>query len=185
MTTAQDATVGGQAALLGSPSPLSATSPQQINSSVRSTLFQPNVPASSCPNRITTPANPAAGTPARLVVNRTITNTTGKTLTTIWVRITSLTEKNGPPLPSSGHAWLRLVSSTTSTYPNASCPGAQSGTAQGVTVQGPVSSSLGGGLGTTVRVPVSLANNSSIRIALAFDIDQGGSFSFSYDVDAS
>ncbi len=188
VTTAQDSTVGGQPALLGSPSPLSATSPQQINAAAQSRLLQPSVSAGACPNRIST-----AGSPATLLVNRTITNTTGRTLTRLWLRITSVTEKNGPPDPSSGHAWLRLVSSSSAVYPNTSCPAAATSQTVGASTASPVSATLGGGLGTTLNVPLPLQANGqpalldgqSVNVAILFDVDQGGAFSFGYDVDGS
>jgi YVTN family beta-propeller protein len=183
-------TVGGVQSLLGAPSPLSTTSPQQVNANASSAMFQANVSASTCPNRIYTPAG--TSTPATMVVNRTITNTSAVTLTTMKLRITNITEQNGPPNPSSGHAWLRLISSATTTYPNTSCPMAQSGTAQGTTLDSPSTADSGGGLGSTVTVPLplqsdgthSLPTGQSVNVALAFDVDQGGTFSFGYDVDA-
>ncbi len=95
---------GSTQSMLGSPSPLSSTSAQQSNATMPSTLLDPSAPASSCPNRTST-----TGTPGTLVVNRTITNTTGRPVTALELRITSLTEQYGPP--SGAHAWLRAASS--------------------------------------------------------------------------
>jgi hypothetical protein len=160
-------TVGGVSSILGSPSPLSTTSPQQVNAQAPSVLMDPNVAASQSPNRIYT-----AGAPGTLVVNRTITNNTGKTITQLRLRITSLTEQDGPP--SGAHAWLRVVASTANHGAVALSPNAPVGT-------------NGGGLATTISptTAVSLAPGASLSVSFQFAVDQGGSFSFGYDIDAS
>ncbi len=168
------AVVGGVQSILGTPSPLSSTSPQQINAQAASTLYDPSVSASSCPNRIYTP-----GSPGTLLINRTITNNTGKTITKLWLRITGLTEKNGPP--STPHAWLRVVPTTAN---NTTCAG---GMGQDLVLNTPAGSD--GGLGTTLRTRLTqkggLPNGQSLSVAFQFAVDQGGAFSFAYDVDAS
>jgi hypothetical protein len=167
-------TVGGLTAVLGTPSPLSATSGvQQANAAMPSTLFAPAQPASACPNRIYTPGT--AGGPGTLVVNRTITNNTGK-IVALRLRITSLSEQGGPP--ATGHAWLRAVPTTVT---NTSCPG---GMGQPLVLNAPAGTGGTGGLGTTLSPnnPY-LPPGGSISVAFQFAVDQGGPFTFGYDVD--
>ncbi len=161
------ATVGGVPSIVGSPSPLSTTSPRQVNAWAPSTLLDPSVAASQSPNRIYTP-----GDPGTLVVNRTITNNTSTTITNLVLRITDLTEQGGPP--AGGHAWLRVVASTANNGAVALSPNTPVG-------------ANGGGLGTTLSptTPITVAPGGSISVAFQFAVDQGGPFSFGYDVDAS
>ncbi len=134
-------TVGGQTAILGTPSPLSDRFRRpEANAARPSALFDPAQPASACPNRIYTPGT--AGGPGTLVVNRTITNTTGKLITLGGLRITSLSEQGGPP--ATGHAWLRAVPTTVTTSP---CGGT---IGQPLSLNGPGGATSDGGLGTTL-----------------------------------
>jgi hypothetical protein len=168
-------TIGGQTAIVGTPSPLSATSAaQQANASMASTLIDPAQPASACPNRIYIPGT--SGGPGTLVVNRTITNNTGTIITLAGLRITSLSEQGGPP--ATGHAWLRAVPTTVTTSP---CGGPMG---QPLTLNEPSGANSDGGLGTTLS-PANpyLPPGGSISVAFQFAVDQGGPFTFGYDVD--
>jgi Bacterial Ig-like domain (group 3) len=168
-------TVGGQTAVVGTPSPLSTTSGvEQANATMPSTLFDPAQPASACPNRIYIPGT--AGGRGTLVVNRTITNNTGHIITLAGLRITSLTQQGGPP--ATGHAWLRAVPTTVTTSP---CGGPMG---QPLTLNGPAGTGTDGGLGTTLSPPVPfMPPGATITVAFQFAVDQGGPFTFGYDVD--
>ena len=144
-----------------------------------STLLDPSAAASSCPNRTFT-----AGTPGTLVVNRTITNTTGRPVTAFELRLTSLSEQYGPP--SGDHAWLRAVSSAD---PTTTTCGTTPYQTDGLALNAPVGSQ-GGGLGTTwspaeVSTSHPLAPGASISVTFEFAVEQSGSFSFGYDVDVT
>ena len=168
-------TVGGQTAVVGTPSPLSTTSAvEQANATMPSTLIDPAQSASACPNRIYIPG--AAGAPGTLVVNRTITNDTGTIITLGGLRITSLTQQGGPPTTT--HAWLRAVPTTVTTSP---CGGPMG---QPLTLNAPAGTDGDGGLGTTLS-PANpfLPPGGSITVAFQFAVDQGGPFTFGYDVD--
>ncbi len=170
---------GSTQSVLGSPSPLSSTSPQQSNATMPSTLLDPSAAASSCPNRTFT-----TGTPGTLVVNRTITNTTGRPVTALELRLTSLSEQYGPP--SGDHAWLRAVSSAD---PTTTTCGTTPYQTDGLALNAPVGSQ-GGGLGTTwspaeVSTSHPLAPGASISVTFEFAVEQSGSFSFGYDVDVT
>jgi Bacterial Ig-like domain (group 3)/Immunoglobulin domain len=173
--------VGGGSAqsVLGSPSPLSATSARQMDSLVPSTLAVPSAGATSCPNRVVT-----AGSPTTLVFNRTVTNSTGKPITGILFRITTLTQQYGPPAGS--HAWLTVVGSADPTH--LTC-GSTPYTMDGLSLNGPTRPS-GGGLGTTlspseVSTQDPLAPGASIVVSFKFVVTQGGSFTVGYDTDVT
>ncbi len=174
---------GGSAqSVLGSPSPLSSTSPRQSNVTLQSTLVVPSAGQNGCPNRMITPAS--GNRPETLVFNRTVTNTTGKDVTGLWFRITSITQQYGPPAGS--HAWLTVVSSPD---PTITTCGSSNYTVDGLSLNAPTGSS-GGGLGTTLSPSeVSVANplppGATISVSFMFDVSQGGSYSVGYDVDAT
>ena len=174
---------GGSAqAVLGSPSPLSLTSAQQKDSLVPSTLVVPSAGSTSCPNRVVTAGG--ANTPTTLVINRTVTNSTGKPITSLVFRITTLTQQYGPP--SGSHAWLTVVGSAD---PSTVTCGATHYSADGLSLNGPTNSS-GGGLGTTlspseVSPGNPLAPGASIVVSFEFVVTQGGSFTVGYDTDVT
>ncbi len=182
--TASFPLVGGGSAqsVLGSPSPLSATSAQQMDSLVPSTLVVPSAGATSCPNRVVTAGS---GTnPTTLVLNRTVTNSTGKPITSLLFRITTLTQQYGPP--SGSHAWLTAIGSADPT--TITC-GTTHYSADGLSLNGPTPSS-GGGLGTTLSPSEVSASNpllpgASIVVSFEFVVTQGGSFTVGYDTDVT
>ncbi len=172
---------GSTQSVLGSPSPLSTTSAQQTNAELQSTLLDPSVSQTSCPNRVIDTSSSAE----TLTFVRTVTNTTGHSVTGLWFLITSITEQYGPP--STAHAWLEVVSSADPT--TITCGGTRY-SVDGLSVNNPVSASGKGGLGTTlstseVSPTKPLAPGATVSIAFRFDVSQGGSYSVNYDVDAT
>ena len=179
-------TVGGVAGTLGSPSPSDFNSPFQQNSRLYSTLLDTGSAVSAAPNRVY-----ASGAPGTLVVRRTITNTGSATVTIARIRISSLSEVNGAPVPSSTppatQANLRIVNPSTA-ISSVALSGHRSVTVSNLSVDLPASATPGGGLATTLSLPVpggGLAPGASMNVAFTFAVDHGGTFWFSYDVDAS
>lgn len=131
-----------------------------------------------------------AGNPGTLTVRRTITNTTGAAVTTMRVRITSLSEVNGAPQPGvptqpALPAQLRIVepATTTSTVTVGGAPVI----VLNLSPDGPSAPTPGGGLNTTLTVPLGpsgLANGTSVAVAFTFAVDGGKTFWFGYTVEA-
>jgi hypothetical protein len=176
--------IGGVQSTLGSPSPIASTSPTQANRVLRSTLLDTAQTAAAVPNRVY-----VRGTPGLLTVRRTITNSSGSTITAAEVRMTSLSEANGGPQPGVSTqpprpAALRLVNPLTATSQVSTGGGVV--TVQNLGVDAPADAGHGGGLNTTLSIPLpgGLAAGASVNIALTFAVDHGGTYWFGYDVDA-
>jgi hypothetical protein len=180
--------IGGVQSTLGSPSPLESGSSGQVtlsNGLVPSTLLDPTQAATASPNFVY-----QAGSPGVLTIRRTLTNDTGCTVSSAEIRITSLSEANGAPEPGvttqpTNPAQLRVIDPTTPTS-QVTLSSGQVVTVQNLSVDPPASASPGGGLGSTLTVPVDggLAPGGTINIALTFAVDQGGRYWFGYDLDA-
>ena len=183
--------VGGVQSALGSPSPRASGSPGQANRVLQSTLLDPAKAATAAPNFAY-----VAGAPGLLTFRRTITNSSGSTITKALVRITSLSEVNGAPEPGvttqpPAPAQLRVINpaAATSTF----TIGGAAVTVQNLSVDSPASynpatpGTGGGGLNTTLTIPLpsGLAKGASVSIALSFAVDRHGPYWFGYDVDAS
>jgi alpha-tubulin suppressor-like RCC1 family protein len=177
--------VGGVQSTLGSPSPSGSASPAQANAIMRSDLIDPTKAASAAPNLIY-----VKGTPGSLTIRRSITNASSATVTSALLRITSLSEANGLPEPGvstqpANPAALRLVNPATPTS-QVTLSGGQVVTVQNLSVDPPSSASPGGGLDTTLTIPLGggLAPGATVDIALTFAVDKTGIYWFGYDVDA-
>jgi hypothetical protein len=178
--------VGGVQSCLGSPSPQATGSPVQANANLPSALLDPGQGASDTPNSVY-----LAGKPGLLTIRRTITNTSEATITSAEIRITSLSEVNGPPEPGvtaqpPSPARLRVINPSTPTT-QITITGRQSVTVQNLSVDGPATTVPGGGLDTTLTIPLpggSLAPGASVSIALSLAVDRPGPYWVGYDVDA-
>jgi uncharacterized repeat protein (TIGR01451 family) len=178
--------VGGVQSTLGSPSPLASGSPTQANGALQSALLDPAKAANAAPNFVY-----IKGSPGLLTIRRTITNNSGTTITSAELRITSLSEANGAPEPGvssqpPSHAALRLIDPGTATSP-ITITGGQVVTVQNLSVDAPASASPGGGLDTTLTIPLAggLAPGATVSIALTFAVDHGGPYWFGYNIDAA
>ena len=189
--------VGGVPSALGSPSPRASGSPGQANGVLQSTLLDPSKAATAAPNFAYVPG--VAGAPGLLTVRRTITNSSGSTITKALVRITSLSEVHGAPEPGvttqpSAPAQLRVINPLTTT--SLFTVGGTAVTVYNLSVDSPASynpaspGTGGGGLNTTLTIPLTdlpggiLASGASVSVAFSFAVDGHGSYWFGYDVDA-
>jgi hypothetical protein len=178
--------VGGVQSCLGSPSPQATGSPAQANANIQSTLLDPAKGAVAAPNFIY-----AHGTPGLLTIRRTITNISATTIISAEIRITSLSELNGPPEPGvttqpATPAEFRIINPATPTTQIA-ITGGHVVTVQNLSVAAPATASPGGGLDTTLTIPLpggSLAPGASVSVALSLAVDRHGPFWFGYDLDA-
>ena len=179
--------VGGVQSMLGSPAPTALTSPWQQTFSLPSTLLDPSLGIGTAPNRVIVKIR--RGVPGMVVVRRVITNQTADTVSTMRVRLHSLSEANGllptdaAPGPT---AALRAVNPSTPTSTIAVA--GQPVLVQNLSLDPPTAASPGGGLNSTYPVPLppgGLAPGGSVAVAFTFAVDTGGTFWFGYDVDAS
>jgi len=178
--------VGGVQSCLGSPSPQATGSPAQANANIQSTLLDPAKSAIAAPNFVY-----VRGTPGLLTIRRTITNISATVITSAEIRITSLSEVNGPPEPGvttqpATPAEFRIINPATPTTQIA-ITGGHVVTVQNLSVAAPATASPGGGLDTTLTIPLpggSLAPGASVSAALSLAVDRHGPFWFGYDLDA-
>jgi large repetitive protein len=183
------AQLGGVQSMLGSPSPAGTVSPFQHNAALRSVLLDPGAAVGAAPNRVYQPG--PAGSPGTLTVRRIITNSSDTAVTSVQLRVISLSEANGAPRPDvavqpARVALLRLVDAPaqTSTVP---LTGGGTVTVRNLVPDPPSGSSAGGGMASTLAVSLpggSLAAGDSVAIAVTFAVDRSGTFWFGYNVDA-
>ncbi len=181
------ALVGGVQPTLGSASPTGSADPFQHNAGLLSTLLDPGSGAAVAPNRVV-----VSGNPGTLIVRRTITNTTGATITAAKVRVSALSELYGPAQPGvttppATVADLRMINPAAPTQ-SVAVPGGPAVTVYNLSVDLPITSSTGGGLNSTLTLPLpggGLANGAAINVAFTMNIDTHGTFWFGYDVDAT
>lgn len=173
--------VGGVQSMLGSPSPTGMTDPWNRSSVLTSTLLDPSRTADQVPNRVITKVGGVPG--GRIEVRRVVTNTTEETVTALQLRLIDITEANGlaPLTASPSVALLRSVG-----------PQSAAVTVNGVTVTNvqpaaPSSPSVGGGLNSTLQVPLppgGLAPGQTATVGLTFAASTNGRYSFRYATEA-
>jgi hypothetical protein len=179
--------VGGVQSALGSPAPQATGSPIRARTFMQSALLDSSQGTTSPPNFVY-----QAGAPGLLTIRRTITNHSTLTVTAALLRITSLSEVNGPPQPGVttpplNVAQFRVINPATPTT-QLTITGHQVITVHNLSVDPPATPSPGGGLNTTLTIPLpggGLAAGASISIALSFAVDRHGPYWFGYDTDAT
>ncbi len=168
----------------GSSSPTANGGPLVRSGELRSALLATTVGSALTPNRDYT-----AGNPGTLVVRRTITNTTSEPITSLRVRISSLSEVNGAPQPRVANqpvtpAQLRVVEPATAT--SSVTVGGSAQTVYNLTPDRIAGSASSLGLNTTLTVPLGAAGldpGAAIPVAFTFAVDSGKTFWFSYAVE--
>ena len=114
-----------------------------------------------------------------------------KAVTIAEIRITSLSEVNGPPEPgvtdqSPTPAQLRVINPAAPTS-QVTITGGKLVTVQNLSVDAPSTAVSGGGLDTTLTIPLSggsLAPGAPVSIAVSFAVDWHGPYWYGYNVDA-
>ncbi|TKV60953.1 hypothetical protein FDO65_04670 [Nakamurella flava] len=176
LVSADGGTVGGLPAVAGNAQPVGTANPLLLSArTAPSGLLDPSKSAAAEPNRVVVQQSGAT----RLVVNRVITNNTGRQVNRMALQINTLSQPNAPvPSGVTGQtAWLRPV--------NPSSPTQQIVVnGQPVTVQRlSVASGTGAGLGSMLTVPLpeeGLAPGATVAVQLTFAVDRPGKFWFSY-----
>jgi hypothetical protein len=161
-------------AAYGAPFPEDSTSLLETNNAY-STLIDPTVGEGASPNLVFT-----AGSPGTLTISRTITNNSSvHAITSLELRMSFMSVQGGPG--PAGHATLRLQNSIAGSV-STSCCGSVATAA--LTLVGPAQVS-GGGIDSVVKVTLPgagiLSAHQSVSVTFTFLVDQGGSFTFTYD----
>ncbi|MBQ1049525.1 fibronectin type III domain-containing protein [Micromonospora sp. C51] len=175
--------LNGLPAALGSPSPQNSLGVYQQNGSLQTTLLDTGVASSAVPNR------EVIGN--RIVLRRTLTNRSAQPITQARLRITALSQANGAPKPGDPeppppHGNLRLINPTTPTS-SVTLSNGDTVTVQNLRMDAPATSPPGGGLSTTLALPLDLGglgSGESIDIALTLAIDTPGRYWIGWDIDA-
>ncbi len=177
-------TAGGTTAqaILGAPGPENSNSPVQRNATIKAALVDSQVASSAPPNRVRNQAAVANGQFGTLTIRRKFTNKTGRTITALRFRLIGITTL-GSPVEVSPQADLRLL---TSTDENITTSGGATVTILGTSLEEPAAQSLGGGLNSSVIVPLAgggLINNASLNVQFRLGVEQNGGFRFFVNVE--
>lgn len=188
---------GDAQSTLGAPGPQGSDSPLQRNQIVKATLIDPQVPHSEAPNTVRkscAPADPPAeecdpnrSADGTFSIRRRWTNRTGANVTALRFRLVDVTTLNSPGYsPGGTQADLRAL---TSSDVNGVVVTGGTVNVQGTTLEAPSSSSLGGGLNSTlVAGTVSLMDplvpDESINLQFLLGVQQAGAYRLFVNVEA-
>ncbi|WP_320064773.1 fibronectin type III domain-containing protein [Micromonospora sp. RTGN7] len=180
--------INGMPSTLGTPSPQRQFGPYEQSSILQTTLADPTRVSSAAPNQEIIPA--AAGEPKRLILRRAITNRGITPAALLRLRISTLSQDNGAPIPGAptppNPAELRLVNPPTPTS-TITVSGVGTVIVRNLAMDAPATDPPGGGLATTLTAPLpigGLAPGQTIYVSLAFEVDKGGRFWVGWDVEA-
>jgi hypothetical protein len=171
-------TFGGVVSILGAPSPENLSSPRQRFLGFG--WLDPSVPYNSAPNWVRCQActGPYA-TYGTLALRLTFTNNTGETITRFRIRAYDITTLNSPGyIAGGGQADVRLLSSSDTT---ATMSDGSTVTVRGTTVEVPPDQPNGGGLNTSLLLPLDEAGlppGQRISVQFLLGIQQSGYFRF-------
>jgi glucose/arabinose dehydrogenase len=179
----QSASAGGNlASELGAPGPENLSSHTQHNASIKASLIDPQVAAGSPPNRVRAGGQIPNGQFGTLTIRRRFTNKTGRTVLALRFRLTGITTL-GTPAESSPQADLRAADSSDVEVQTST--GLL--TVRGTILEQPPAQTLGGGLNSTLVVPLTggaLIPNASINVQFVLGVQQEGAFRFFVNVEA-
>ncbi|MFG1677283.1 fibronectin type III domain-containing protein [Micromonospora sp. NPDC049282] len=175
--------INGVPTALGAPSPQNSLGTFQQNGNVQTTLLDTGVASSAAPNR------ELVGN--RLTLRRTLTNRSTQPITQARLRITALSQANGAPKPGDPepappHGNLRLINPTTATS-SVILSNGDTVTVWNLRMDTPATSPPGGGLSTTLAIPLALGglgSGDSIDISLTLAVDTPGRYWIGWDIDA-
>jgi glucose/arabinose dehydrogenase len=171
------------AAELGAPGPENLNSPTQHNATIKASLIDPQVASSLPPNRVRAGVQIPNGQYGTLTIRRRFTNKTGRTVVALRFRLVSITTL-GTPAESNPQADLR-ASGSSDTEVQTSAGGLI--TVKGTILEQPPAQTLGGGLNSTLVVPLTggaLIPNASVNVQFVLGVQQEGTFRFLVNVEA-
>ncbi|SCF19567.1 Putative Ig domain-containing protein [Micromonospora haikouensis] len=179
--------INGVQSTLGSPSPLRQFGPFEQSNILQTTLADPTKASNEAPNQQVIDATPA--NPKRLIIRRAVTNRGVTPATLVRLRISTLSQVNGAPIPGTptppNPAELRLVNPTVTS--ETITVGGRTVTVNNLSMDAPAEDPPGGGLSTTLTAPLplgGLAPGQTIYVSLSFEVDKGGTFWVGWDVEA-
>ena len=175
------AAVTNATAQLGAPGPENSVSPVQRNALVKASLVEPQESSTASPNRVRLapdPAYPQFGANGTLDIRRRFRNNTGLSVSRLRFRVVDITTLNTPN-PGGQQADLRLLTSTD--LPLTTSLGSL--TVRGTIVEQPPNQA-GGGLNTSVSVPVTVAAGATVDVRFLLGVQAGGRFRFLVNVEA-
>ncbi|MEU3455147.1 putative Ig domain-containing protein [Micromonospora sp. NPDC006766] len=179
--------INGVPSALGTPNPLRQFGPYEQSDLLQTTLLDPTQSPTAAPNQEVVPAS--GSTPRKLIIRRTVTNRGVTPASLVRIRITSLSQPNGAPLPGGPQpvnpAQLRVANPTNPT--STIIVGGQPVTVQNPSMDFGATDPPGGGLSTglTLETPLGgLPPGQSISFSLTFYVDQGGTYWVGWDIDA-
>ena len=176
------ATGGSHAAELGAPSPENLSSPVQHNATIKASLIDPQAVATSPPNRVRAGGQIPNGQYGTLTIRRRFINKTGRTVLALRFRLTGITTL-GTPAESGAQADLRAVTSSDIEVQTS----AGLVTVKGTILEQPPAQALGGGLNSTLVVPLTggaLTPNARVDVQFVLGVQQEGAFRFFVNVEA-
>lgn len=170
------------AAELGAPGPENLNSPTQHNATIKASLIDPQTASTLPPNRVRAGGQIPNGQFGTLTIRRRFNNKTGRTVTALRFRLTGITTL-GTPAESSPQADLRAVSSSDAEVQTS----AGALIVKGTILEQPPAQTLGGGLNSTLVVPLTggaLSPGASIDVQFVLGVQQEGAFRFLLNVEA-
>jgi hypothetical protein len=174
--------------ILGAPGPEGLTSP--VPRFITPALIDPNVSASSAPNREVCGTTSCKGTNAAagtMIIRRKFTNQTGLIIKRLRFRVIDITTLNSPGYsPGGTQADLRELVSTDTSDTSVLLSNGTSVPVKRTTVEGP-NQPLGGGLSTSLLVTLpttGLPAGESVNVQFVLGVQKGGSFRFTVLMEA-
>ncbi|MFI2713245.1 putative Ig domain-containing protein [Micromonospora sp. NPDC018662] len=175
--------INGVPSALGSPSPRNTLGTYQQNDVLQSTRLDPDVSNAAAPNRVVSGNT--------IILRFRLTNRSSTSaITQARLRITALSQVNGAPKPNgptpSPHGNLRVINPSTPTS-SVTLSNATVVTVNNLRMDAPATDPPGGGLFTTLTVPLDLGGlgpGVSTNVALWLRIETPGPFWVGWDADA-
>jgi len=167
---------------LGAPGPENLNSPTQHNATIKASLIDPQAASVSPPNRVRAGGQIPNGQFGTLTIRRRFTNKTGRTVLALRFRLTGITTL-GTPAESNPQADLRAAGSSDIDVQTT----AGVLTVKGTILEQPPAQALGGGLNSTLVVPLTggaLIPNASVDVQFVLGVQQEGAFRFLVNVEA-
>ncbi|GHJ13262.1 putative Ig domain-containing protein [Micromonospora sp. AKA38] len=173
----------GVPSALGSPSPRNSLGTYQQNDVLQSTRLDPDVSNAAVPNRVVSGNT--------IILRFRLTNRSSTSaITQARLRITSLSQVNGAPKPNgptpTPHGNLRVINPTTATS-DVTLSNGSVVTVNNLRMDAPATDPPGGGLFTTLTVPLALGGlgpGVSTNVALWLRIETPGQYWVGWDADA-
>ncbi|WP_204037081.1 fibronectin type III domain-containing protein [Micromonospora qiuiae] len=178
---------GGIPSAIGTGNPRNADGPRIVNTLLQTTLLDSGVSASAAPNREYVAPTPTSR--GQLIIRRTLTNRASTPASQIKLRISSLSELNGPPPPAGtsprppyADLQWRNPATLTSTF---TLSDGRTVTVNNLRMDPPSEDPPGGGFYSEATLPLPLGGlppGGTLNFSLTFSVESAGSFWGAWDV---